>query len=161
MAYCTIQDLLVGDLTVGSDDLTRFVNLAAEEMDGVIGFDYQLPITIAGLPTHVALTLKRCNMLLASGRYILSQAVAGEDTSTHAYGASLLKEGQGILQSIQTGQLDLIGVARAPGNVESNAPTILQGDNASAIDAYYGNTGRPRVLTLEPGGVLDFWGPGR
>jgi hypothetical protein len=153
---------MYGDLTVDDTELTKYVDAAAEEMDATIGFDYVLPIVTNSIPSHVVLTLKRCNVLIATGRFILSQAVASEDGSTHAYGASLLKEGQAILGAIRTGQLDLTGVPRISGNVQGNAPSIINTDVTSALDAFYGNTGRAGTNTrrYDDGYPLEFWGPG-
>ena len=77
--YCGATDLMVGDVTVASGKADLWVNTAADEMDAEIGFHYQVPIVVSGLALHIALTLKRCNALIASGRFLLAQATAGWD----------------------------------------------------------------------------------
>jgi hypothetical protein len=148
--YCEPADLLVGDATVDGAQLTRFVGLGADEIDEKLGFEYVLPIP-EGVPAHVTLTLKRCNVLIGSGRYILAQAIGSEQDGNHAYGHSLLKEGQGILASIVAGQIDLTGVPRIEVvAVDGNEPRIIQKDATSPLDAFYSNTGRS----------TDIWAPG-
>lgn len=151
MTYCNENDLLVGDVATTPGRGLRFINIATDEINESLGYDYELPVP-SNIPEHVKLTLKRCCVLIASGRYLLAQAVGGEDVTTHAYGQSLLNEGHAILQSIRSGALDLIGMVplATGGGTEGNAPRIIQGDQYSAVDSFYGRTGA----------LSDFWGPG-
>jgi hypothetical protein len=157
--YCKTSDLLIGDLTVSPATLNQLVNAAADEMDGEIGEHYELPLPIGSMPQHVVLRLKQCNVLIATGRFIMSQAVASEDTSTNAYGMSMLREGQGILKAICTFQFDLIGAALRNPPSTGNAPAIVQGDAVSGVDAFYRYTGVIGGQRNAPIG-RDFWSPG-
>ena len=128
--YSEVRDLLTGDLTIGSTvNRDKFVQDATDEINSRVGFVYELPLNPAPA-THIALTLKRCANLIASGRLILALGAGGEDLSLHAYGESLLREGQSILHAIESGQIDL-GCDKLAVHSEGNAPTILQGDSSS------------------------------
>lgn len=134
--YSEVVDLLLGDLTVSASiDRSRVVQDATDEIDACIGFIYELPLS----PTpsgHIKLTLKRCANLIASGRLVMAVAAGGEDTSLHAYGESLLREGRMLLESIESGQIDL-GCTKKLVYSEGNAPSITNADSTSAVDAFY------------------------
>lgn len=134
--YSGVADLLLGDLTLSASlDKARFVQDATDEIDACIGFIYELPLS----PTpsgHIQLTLKRCANLIASGRLVLAVGAGGEDGSLHAYGESLLREGRMILESIESGQIDL-SCTKKPVHSEGNAPTILNAETSSGVDAFY------------------------
>jgi phage gp36-like protein len=141
--YAEVDDLLVGDIIIQSQDAERFLQIAADEMDSVLGAIYELPLNPEPLPGHIALRLKRCNAVLASGRLILAQAAASEDGSLHAYGRSLVREGVEMLESIRTGSMQLIGLTKvAPhgGEDGGNAPVVVVGDATSGVDAFYDAT---------------------
>ena len=134
--YSGVADLLLGDLLISATlDKARYVQDATDEIDACIGFIYELPLS----PTpsgHIQLTLKRCANLIASGRLVLAVGAGSEDGSLHAYGESLLREGRMILESIESGQIDL-GSIKKPVHSEGNAPTILNADSTSAVDSFY------------------------
>jgi hypothetical protein len=148
--YCTRENLLVGDIPFSPNEQDRYVNEAADEMDGDIGAEYNLPLPLDLMPPHVRLKLKNCNAMLASGRLLLSRASHGQDTSIHAYGASLVKEAKAIIGAIKTGQFELAGASRRIAQTGGNAPTIINYDRTSAVDTFYGQLGRPG----------DLWRPG-
>lgn len=142
------------------DELTKFVNIAADEMDAELGFVYLLPITPTGadIPTHVENILAKINRLIASGRLVLARNGSQED-ALHGYGLSLLREGQELLCSIRDGGTQLTGIEKAgtqSGTDGGNAPTLIQGDTASGVDAFYGWMGESEAVT--PGTV--YWKPG-
>lgn len=109
-AYSEVGDLLLGDLIVGTGtNQQKFIDDAAEEMDSKIGWRYDTPIVVTGLPRHQRLLLKGINNKLASGRLILSLDAAGEGSTLHAYGYYLIKEAMNELMVIANGELDLVG----------------------------------------------------
>lgn len=148
--YCSREDLLVGDLTVSPAQLDRFIAQAADDIDAELGVEYIVPILFTNTPPHVRLMLKKINTLLATGRFIMAQAVGGEQDGTHAYGYSLVKEAQGMILAIKNGQVELPGVTRRIVQVQGNAPAIFNHDKHSAVDAFYGLTGNS----------TDFWRAG-
>lgn len=148
--YCTENDVLIGDVGLPAGEADRYVNLAADEIDSDLGREYVMPVTEGAVSTSVWMLLKRINILIASGRLILSKATASEDGGEHAYGRSLLKEGQGIIKAILAGQIDLVGVARVAGTDDGNGPVINQQDATSAVDTFYGYVGQRG----------DLWRPG-
>lgn len=148
--YCTRENLLVGDIPFSPNEQDRYVNEAADEMDAEIGVEYNLPLPMNLMPIHVRMKLKTCNAQLASGRLLMSRAAHGEDNSLHAYGASLVKEAKATLALIKCGQFELINATRRISPNSGNAPSIIQGDSKSAIDAFYSNTGD----------TMNIWRPG-
>jgi phage gp36-like protein len=132
--YCEAHELLTGDIG-GLEDLKQtFLVMATEEMDGMIGFVYVLPLQ--GVSVHAALILKSICRKLASGWLLMSQSAGSEDTSVHAYGKSLVDEAYRDLWAIRNGQIDL-GVPKITTASAGDAPSIIQGDLTSAVDAYY------------------------
>lgn len=134
-AYCGTEDLLVGDIG-GLDGLKpKFIQMATDEIDGMLGFVYVLPL--GGLSAHATLIIKNIARKLASGRLINSQATAGEDNQVHAYGQSLIDEAFRDLWAIRNGDTDL-GVPKiASMQTSGDAPEIYQGDEFSGVDAFY------------------------
>lgn len=139
--YASTDDLLLGDMLTRSEDALRFVNSAADEMDAVLGGLYELPIDLNVAPDHIVLRLRNINALMASGRFILAQAIHSEDNSLHSYGRSLLNEGRSMLEAIRSGAIQLTGIPKvAPqGGPEGsgNAPVLLGGDTVSGVDTFY------------------------
>lgn len=154
--YCKSGDLLVGDLG-GTDPLRQqFVDLAADEMDAMIGFVYVLPLDLESLQAHVQLILKNLASKLASGRLLMAQAVGAEETSVHAYGKSLVDEAMRDLYAIRNGQIDL-GAIKVSTTGTNNAPVIIEGDLVSAVDAFYDWQAHPPLYPpLSP----NIWRPG-
>lgn len=162
-AYCTVADLLIGDIpTSGALDPQKYVNDAADEIDSKIGFVYTTPIPVdaaSDTPRPVVLLLKRLNSHLASGRLILAATIPGEDERLNAYGASLVNEVEATILAIQSGQVILDGVT--PGGFtlpKKPVPMLLNGDDESAVDAYYDrvvNPSYPRPIGWSP----NRWAP--
>lgn len=131
-----------------------FIQAATDEIDATLGVQFTLPIDFgaAGVDPSVELILKRLAVLLATGRLIMAQAVGAEDTTTHAYGTYLLREGRALLQAIDEGTTVLIGVSRRPEYATSgNGPSIVQEDSESAMDAFYGFATRGESFAWRPG----------
>lgn len=158
--YAGTADLLVGGMIVNPTEAAQFIEVAADEIDSVLGFTYVIPLT--AVEPHVALILKRVNALIASGRLILSTAVGGEDGSLHAYGRSLLMEGQDTLAAIANGNIQLVGADKTAPHADDgtgNAPSISQGDATSGVDAFYAWLDRdPYSAPTTPGD--PWWSPG-
>ena len=150
MTYCTTSDLLIGDITADTSAATLAISNATDEIDAALGFEYVTPINTANVATHIRLTLTRCCALIASGRYLLAQGTTTSDEG-NSYGWSLLKEGQGILKSITSGQVSLIGVERRLSSDDNTGPSITQFDATSPLDAFYGATGTKSGQLWAPG----------
>lgn len=160
MAYCTVADLLIGDIRQSAAlDPEKYVNDAADEIDSKIGWVYQTPIPVetntptgspaAATPRPVQLLLKRINAHLASGRMILAATVAAEQDQLNAYGASLVAEAELAIGQIASGQLVLDGVTAGTGSTPSKPrPLIANGDSESYVDAFYNRVVNPEANTL-------------
>lgn len=140
--YCEHEDLLLGDLPITADDAEKFILAAGDEIDAVVGMRYSLPIPeVAGSAAWNV--LKRISVLIATGRLVMANSVASEDSSPNAYGMYLLEEARSMLSDIKRGELDLVGVPLLPptGNVvvsdTGNAPTVIYQDSVSPVDAFY------------------------
>lgn len=135
--YCEAPDLHTGGLTISAKtNVYDSINGAADEMDAKIGQVYQLPLDLSAAPKFVTALLRKTNAFLASGRLICAQALNSEDGKAHAYGAQLIKEAQGDIDAIFNGSMQLINVPKLPGNFKSNAPSIVNHDAFSALDAF-------------------------
>lgn len=136
--YCKPEDLLLGDLGGVEDMSQRYIDLAANEMDSMIGYVYILPLPFTGLPVHQQLILTNIALKLASGRLILAQAVGSEDSAVHAYGKSLIDEAMRDLWAIRNQTIDLTAPKVEGGaSVGGDAPVILEGDLYSGVDSFY------------------------
>lgn len=155
MAYATVDDLLIGDLTLGSGARPdKYVDDAADEIDSVLGYRYVLPLDPEVIPSYAMLLLKRCANFLASGRLIMALAVGGEDTAMHAYGLSLVQEGQALLAGLAGAAIDIPGATPVdPVLVGRNmGPSIVNQDASSGLDEFYAFVnGSSPVLTWTPG----------
>lgn len=157
MAYCTKGDLLLGDIPMPSryGDGTRFVNMAADEIDGQIGHIYVTPIMIPSVPSPelrpAQLLLKKINFLLASGRIILDMAAGGEDESLHAYGRSMWNEATRLLNQIANGTIELIGIPKLDDEgTANNGPSVVNEDSESLVEAFYSRGQTPSTFPHRP-----------
>jgi hypothetical protein len=152
--YSQVSDLLKGDLilpaVIGTGQ--RYITLAAEEMDSVLGKMYVTPITITDSPVNrpSLLYLKNTNNFIASGRLILDVAVSREDRQLHAYGASLLAQGQQMLNSLANGTFTLPGSTLIDTDAAPTAPTIHNEDSASLVEAGYAYIHEDNILDWLP-----------
>lgn len=145
MAYCTVDDLLIGDISTSAElSPVKYVNDAADEIDSKIGFRYDTPIPVSS-PRPVLLLLKRLNSHLASGRLILAATISANQEELNAYGASLVNDAQLTLEAIASGQMFLPG---APANPDlppppsaddpSTLPALISNlDEVSQVEAFY------------------------
>lgn len=144
MAYVEADTLLLGGIPVRSElDMASFVNDAADEIDSVLGYTYETPITKDedGLPlaerSPVLLTLKRINRSLATGRYILAIAASGEDDTLNAYGKRLISEALDALKKIAEGAVYFDARKLPDGRASSRGPRISNAEERSNVDAFY------------------------
>jgi hypothetical protein len=142
VAYASPESALLGGVPlVNPDDLTKFFDDAADEIDATLGFIYETPVTKSAkggpLPRPVELILARINRFLASGRYIMAVASAGEEGNVHAYGWSLVKEAQAALAGLASGANELDAVRLPNPGAGRRAPAIANKEEASNVDTFY------------------------
>jgi hypothetical protein len=141
-SYAPVESGLLGGIPVAvGTNLQAYFDDAADEIDAAIGLVYETPVTVAAdggsLPRPVSLILKRINRYLASGRYIMAVASAGEDSGVHAYGMSLVREAQAALAQIAEGGNELDAKRHNNPDQARRAPGILNKDSRSNVDDFY------------------------
>lgn len=142
MAYSEVGDLLIGNVptpTYISPD--TYIANAAEEIDAAIGTLYVTPVQISDAPDTrpTKLILKKANNMLASGRIIMSMDAGGQDSDLHKYGRYLVSEAEKIVQAIVSGAVYLTGATPLNADQAGTAPTILNAEDTSNVDAFYDN----------------------
>lgn len=167
MAYCQVEDLLLGDVTVGgSINRQLYVDQAAEEMDSKLGWIYKTPIdldgatanpptipeTIPPLPRHEALLLKTINAKIATARLIMAVSINEEGNAVHAYALRLLKEGNDELIMLANGTI-LLSAPRSESTPDeiSRVPGVVNEDVESLLDPFYNTVNRSRPWYAEIG----------
>lgn len=140
--YCTVSDLLLGDTVLQNGfDKQRYVDLAADEMNSRLGYEYVIPIESSSPSEDVGaaalLILKNINLKLASGRLILAIAAGGEETALNAYGNSLCQEAYAELSLVLSGQLPLVNASRLDNEVSVPTARTVNADKESGVDAFY------------------------
>lgn len=159
VAYCTKDDLLIGDVRLASKygDGSGFVQLAADEIDGQIGHIYVTPVIFdESTPEKAArvrpakLLLKKINTLLASGRIVLDMAAGGEDDRLHAYGKSMHDEAILLLNAITSRKINLTDAPLLPDedSRETTGPSMAQDDPYSLVEGFYTRYGVERLAPL-------------
>jgi hypothetical protein len=158
VAYCEVNDLLVKDngmMFSPTFDFMKFIVSAAEEMDGMMGEIYDLPLAgSAGgwttLPLYQQLLLKQINVKLASGRILLTLQASGDTRALHAYGAKLIDEALAMLLPIINGDV----VLETPGKneeIRANSPISAHHDTESLVDAWEALVHRGENTLAMPG----------
>lgn len=153
----TAEDLLIGDLTIGSVDLDVYVQSAWTEIEGKLGFVYVLPIPDTLDAASNAL-LKSIHTRLATGRFFMAQG--GGDEDVNRYGKFLIQEAQRDLEGVVGGIPELRGTGLekrspiAPAG-ERTDPSVVQYDATSPFDTFdkFVNPRRPWT-------AADVWGGG-
>ena len=139
--YCTVEDLLTGEIpTPAYIDKSSYIQLAADEINIVLGQRYVVPVAVPIGPEFEPsrLILKQINIFIATGRLIMAAAAGGSDTDIHAYGFSLLKQGQTMLMKISSGEVGLLGATpSAGGPSETSGIPLVSGDAVSSVDSFY------------------------
>lgn len=137
--------------------VAKFIDDAADEIDVRIGHRYVVPLNVGAGTTLSPLaitTLRIANARLASGRLLMAQAQAAQDSSIHAYGNYLIHEADTLIDSIANSSVDLEGAETIVVEGETSAPTISNVDDASAVESFYGHFTEPG-LNSSP-----VWAPG-
>jgi hypothetical protein len=143
-AYCATEDLRTGDIAVPSyTSKEQYIKNAAEEIDAAVGHLYVTPFAIdetvpANRPS--VLFLKKLNWLLASGRFVLDVAAAGEMDNLHAYGKRMLDEAAAMLKYLTSEELVLVGATKIESDDEQKGftgPMIHNEDPESLVEAFY------------------------
>lgn len=148
--YCTVNDLILGNIPIPAD-AQRYVDQAAEEIDSVIGFKYETPVVVEnsaeGRP--VTLLLKRLNFSLASGRLILALAAPGEDDQIQQYGKYLVDQVHATLKMIVSGEILLPGAPEVGGgSAKSTGPVAYFEDDVSPVEQFGVMFGNPAAEVL-------------
>lgn len=137
--YATVNDLLLGDMTLSSAiDPAKFIADSADEIDVRIGRIYVTPVDVTKLEETARLTLKIANARLASGRMLMAQAQAAQDDSLHAYGMYLIREAEATISAIESSRLPLDGATIRDDLTDTPAPKVTNLDAASPVEAFYG-----------------------
>jgi hypothetical protein len=155
--YCSVDDLLLGDMTISSAiSPAKFVADTADEIDVRISRIYVVPIQ-GDLTPPSLLVLKLANARLASGRMLMAQAQAAQDTRLHQYAMYLIREANATIDAIETNRLPLEGALIRDDVHDTPTPSIKNVDSASPVDAFYNEfmTGRMTPLPESP-----IWRPG-
>ena len=150
MAYCTADDLLVGNIPLPAYlDVNAVIEDAADEIDSKIGWRYVTPIDISEpgpLVRPARLMLKRINAALATGRLILAVASPEEKNNLHAYGWSLVREANGAINVIADGTVPLEGATLVDPAIDDEpvaVPLINNLDSESQVEAFYDRVANP------------------
>lgn len=164
MPYCTVDDLLTGDIPLGTAlNPDKYVQDAADEIDSKIGFIYKVPVDVNTAPAPVTLLLKRLNVHLATGRLITAATISAEDENLNAYGKSLIDDVELTLAKIAAGEAQLPDIPLAPTNTTGSrgpvrqGPQISNGDPESNVDAFYDRILNPQYIapwSVGPNGSL-------
>lgn len=166
-AYCKVEDLLLGDVTVGGNvNRQLYVDQAADEMDSKLGWIYVTPIDVDGeaagpggtppavpvLPRHERLLLKSINAKIATGRLIMAVSINEEGSAVHAYALRLLKEGNDELLMIANGHVLLTAPrSETPVQEANRVPSVSNLDAESLLDPFYNTVNRSRPWYAEIG----------
>lgn len=166
-AYCEVSDLRTGDLPAPEHrSAEQYIKGAAEEIEAALGHLYVTPLvwTDEGNPKvrPGMLWIKKINWLLASGRFLLDVATAGEQDTVHAYGNKMLNEALMMLNKIVKGEFNLVGATQhEPGDEEKSftGPAIFNEDATSMVEEFYvGRRPNPYGLMLPPRPVTPYSG---
>lgn len=149
--YCDKTDLLLGDLaTSAAQDPQKFVQDGSNEIEQLLGLRYIVPFQLANLSYVAQLTLKRINVYLASGGFLVS--AYGGDNILHQTGLSYLKMAREALKGLVDGEYILEGAAPNPAYANSGTgPRVDNVDKTSKVEDYYASKAlgpRPDFIDL-------------
>lgn len=160
MAYSVVGDLLLGDGSWIIDpafDKQKFIDSAADEMDGKLGVIYQIPLAAISpatvLPEYQVKLLKTINNNLASGRIFLTIDASGDGARQHAYGLQLVNQAMMDLMAIANGDVVLDAVRRdqTGTNESSRYAGISNRDTESAVEMFEEQVMRGKDAYWRPG----------
>lgn len=138
-AYCTTDDLLLGNLPVGTTvDPAKYVQDAAEEIDSKIGRIYQTPLILGNLSRPSLLLIQRINKFLATGRILLTLDLPNEESRMHAVAKQYITDASSALAQIVNGDVRLDGAVLINADFSKNAgPLAINNDGGSMVDGFY------------------------
>jgi hypothetical protein len=142
MAYCTRNDLLLGNIARPADAvLDVYVQNGSDTIDTKLGFRFTTPIVInTGIPgSNASVTLlKQLNVYLATGMFIVATSASAEDIQLNAYGRYLLTQAELALDAIASGDQILPGgTLLDPSDVQTSGPIINNLDDSSGVEDFY------------------------
>lgn len=116
---------------------------AANEMDGLLGQRYNVPITVSPNVSDqkpTAYWLQSINSMLGAGRFLVSAAAPGSQDATHNYGKMLIQTAMNQINLVVTGKRILVGAVETPTEAAADAgPIIINQDAYSQVDVFYDN----------------------
>jgi len=119
MSYVEVNELLLGELTnvlPSTINAQQYLEMTQEEIDSKLGVIYVVPINIAALPNSQGSLIRSIHRKLCSGRILMAATAAISETSVHAYGLQLVKEGLMELMAIANSDVILVGAERVDGD---------------------------------------------
>ena len=144
-AFCTVSDLVMGDVTIGpSVNVPSYILRAANEITLKLSQKFKTPLTYQSSDPANAITtnfLRDVNSNIATGRIIMSLSVNRELERVNAYANRLLRDGTEAINSVLEGTIVLPGLIPATAAVVTEQ-NILVGnqDQFSGVDAFYNMT---------------------
>lgn len=152
-AYAAVTDLVMGNVPVPANgDADKYLNLAAEEIDGEIGARYATPVAVDvndPLKRQASLLLKKINAWLASGRLLMAADAGGSDDQVQQYGLYLVREAQAALVQIKDGAIVLTGIDLADVNAtKQTGPVASFADDQSLVENFGATFGNPATQVL-------------
>lgn len=142
-AYSAPADMIIGNIPTTTPIQMQYLNLAADEMDSVLGMQYVTPINVAEdspVKRHSRLLLKNISIWLSSGRLMLATSANGEDDQLHAYAKYLVENATAMLMKIASGEIKLDGAEHNEDEENpdaSNQALIYNVDPESNVEAFY------------------------
>ena len=159
--YCTTEDLQLGSVPVPSNgDAEKYIALAADEIDSVIGMRYAVPVEVdqsSAVQRPVGLLLKKINAWLASGRLVMAADASGADDQIQQYGKYLVEEALIPLRQIADGTIVLPGIDLVDPEANKNTgPVASFADESSLVEAHAATFGNPAVQAINRQNILPY-----
>lgn len=180
VSYCEPDDLLLGQIktrmpaTVALPDMCE---RASNEIDSKLGFIYAVPFKDPAdetdpdlkMPLHQWKLIEDIAIKLASGYAIMAATAATQDTTLHAYGYELVRDGRMSLMAVANGDVRLnwprvdsdgnpLDPAPNPQDTDPLAyiPSATNPDAVSGVRAFEANYMTPSGWPFE----VETWYPG-
>ncbi len=153
VTYSPVEDMLLGDMSIGEgpDIRVPYPVSAKKEIDAKLAPLYVLPLDLDAIEPWAVDYLSDTSNKIASGRFIMSQAVGGEDGQVNPYGRFLLREGQNQLAALASYEVILEGAEKKPSGDKSRAPGVINRDGESATEAFENAFMRGEPWWWQPG----------
>lgn len=168
--YCTVDELLVEDgaMTISAKfDKQKFVNVAADEINGKLGYLYKLPLTpdpsitddegvaLTAIPAYQANLIKTVNVKMASGRIFMTLKGSGDSDRQHQWGWQLCQEAEDLLNKLANGEILIDALPKPDGSTgvpeSTRGMTIVNEDSTSMRAAFENTVFRNRPTQTFPG----------